>query len=110
MTRLACVVLLISSLASAEPGSIKGTVLFEGEPPTQPKLDGKLDKSCPQGKDDEAIFVTKGKLRDVLVRIKNGTVDAAKPPADPVVIDQRGCMYTPRVVGIVAGQSLAVRN
>ena len=31
-------------------------------------------------------------------------------PATPVVIDQQDCMYTPRVVGIMAGQRIAVRN
>jgi len=31
-------------------------------------------------------------------------------PKDPVVLDQRGCIYTPRVVGLRVGQSIEVVN
>ena len=108
MARLALVLVCISSVAHA--GSVKGTVLFEGEPPTQPKLKRDVDPKCSKDRVDEAIVVTKGKLRDVVVRIKNGTTGTHAPPAAAVVIDQQDCMYAPRVVALVAGQKLAVRN
>jgi hypothetical protein len=100
------------SIAAADPatGSVKGTVLFEGEPPAQPVLKRDSEPKCAKDRHDEAIVVAKGKLRDVVVRIKTGTAGEHKPPAEPVVIDQRDCMYTPRVVGLVAGQQLVVRN
>jgi hypothetical protein len=107
--RLAFALLLVA--ASARAGSIKGTVVFEGEPPEQRKQERNVDAKCsPQDKADEAIVVAKGKLRDVLVRIKNGEAGKHDAPAEPVVVDQRGCMYAPRVVGIVVGQKLVVRN
>jgi hypothetical protein len=31
-------------------------------------------------------------------------------PSEPVTIDQRGCVYVPRVVGLQVGQTLQVRN
>jgi hypothetical protein len=109
MARLALALLLVSSPAVA--GSVKGTVLFEGEATTQPTLQRDADPKCSKGRSDEAIVVTKGKLRDVLVRVKNGSVPGKHAaPATPVLIDQKDCMYTPRVVGIVAGQKLQVRN
>lgn len=109
--KLPLALLCVSSLASGSwAGSVKGTVLFEGEPPAQPVLKRDSDPKCKPGRADEAVVVTKGKLRDVVVRIKNGTTGHHDAPAAPVVIDQRDCMYTPRVVGIVAGQKLAVRN
>jgi hypothetical protein len=108
MSRLALVLLLASSPAVA--GSVKGTVLFEGEAPTQPTLQRDADPKCSKGRADEAIVVTKGKLRDVLVRVKNGTTGTHAAPTTPVLIDQKDCMYSPRVVGIVAGQKLQVRN
>ena len=108
MTRLVLALLSVSAIAHA--GSIKGTVLFEGEAPEQPKLKRDVDPKCSQDRHDEAIVVTKGKLRDVVVRIKNGTTGKHDAPATPVVIDQQDCMYAPRVVGLVAGQKLAVKN
>lgn len=108
MTRFALALLCVSSAAHA--GSVKGTVLFEGEPPAQETLKRDSDPKCSKDKADEAIVVTKGKLRDVLVRIKNGTAGKHTAPAQPVLLDQKDCMYTPRVAGIVAGQKLLVRN
>jgi len=108
MTRLVLALLSVSAIAHA--GSIKGTVLFEGEPPEQPKLKRDVDPKCSQDRHDEAIVVNKGKLRDVMIRIKNGSTGKHDAPATPVVIDQQDCMYTPRVVGLVAGQKLAVKN
>ena len=101
-----------ASLAHAGPptGSIHGTVIFEGTPPVQPVLDRHAEPKCPQGQEDEAVVVTHGKLRDVLVRIKNGTAGTHAAPKQAAIIDQRGCMYVPRVVGIEAGQQLLVRN
>ena len=103
-------VLLVAAAAPAYAGSIKGTVLFEGEPPEQPTLQRDSDPKCSKNKNDEAVVVTKGKLRDVVVRIKNGSGGKHDAPTTPVVIDQKDCMYAPRVVGIVAGQKLQVRN
>jgi hypothetical protein len=121
MTRLLIVTIALAAGAAradtpkpAPPpaaGSIKGTVIFEGEAPDRKKLKRDTDPFCAKTeKLDEEIVVDKGKLRDVLVRVKNGSVATAQPPATPVVIDQRECMYTPRVVGMIAGQKLEIRN
>ncbi len=110
--RAVLVLLLLSSVAHADPvGVIKGTVIFEGEAPDRPKLVRDTDPVCAKvEKTSEDVIVTKGKLKDVLVRVKNGTAGTAKPPAQPVVVDQKDCMYAPRVVGVVAGQKMAIRN
>ena len=71
--KLTCAILLASSIASA--GSVKGTVLFEGEPPEQATQKRDADPKCGKDRPDEAVVVTKGKLRDVVVRIKNGTTN-----------------------------------
>jgi hypothetical protein len=108
MTRFALALVCLSSVAHA--GSVKGTVLFEGEPPVQETLKRDSDPKCSKDRTDEAVVVSKGKLRDVVVRIKNGTAGKHASPATAVLLDQKDCMYTPRVVGIVAGQKLLVRN
>lgn len=108
MLRTVIAVLCLS--ATAHAGSVKGTVLFEGEPPEQPTLERDSDKKCTKDRADEAVVVHKGKLRDVLIRIKNGSGGTHTAPATAAFIDQQDCMYTPRVIGIVAGQKLQVRN
>jgi len=96
---------------AAATGSIKGTVIFEGEAPDRKPLLRDTDPYCQQTpKLSEDVIVTKGKLRDVLVRIKNGTGGKHAAPAQPAVLDQKECMYRPRVIGLVAGQKLVARN
>jgi plastocyanin len=110
--RVAFALLLLTSAAQAAPnGSIKGTVIFEGEAPDRPKLVRDTDPVCAKvDKLSEDVIVTKGKLKDVLVRVKNGTAGKHAVPATAVAIDQKDCMYSPRVVGVIAGQKLGVRN
>ncbi len=116
MSRLILALAVVAALASAaraEPtGSVKGVVSFDGTPPERTQVMRATDPYCArtaQLSDD--VIVTAGKLRDVLVRVKNGSLPASKAPLPaPAVLDQRDCMYTPHVLGVVAGQQLAVRN
>jgi len=107
-------------------GSVKGTVIFEGEAPTNAKVEKIFDPKCPTDRFEDAVIVTKGKLRDVLVRVKPMAPAAAKPAATtspapttpapttpalaPAVLDQHGCVYVPRVIAIQPGQQVIVRN
>jgi len=113
MRRALLVLLCTTAVAHADPptGSIHGTVIYEGtSPPDQPVLKRDSDPKCSQNRTDEAVVVNHGKLRDVLVRVKNGTMGKHDAPKQAAILDQRDCMYVPRVVGIVAGQQLLVRN
>lgn len=117
---LLVVALLASSsvTAAAQPkakpaasGSITGTVSFKGTPPERKALDRKSDPVCAKTQRlAEDVVVEGGKLRDVHVRIKIGTAGKHAAPEAPAVITQTECMYTPRVVGVIAGQKLEVRN
>jgi len=112
--RALLVLAVLAAPAFADPkpaGTIKGTVIYEGEGPPRAEQRRDVDPYCaktPHLEDD--VVVTKGKLKDVLVRIKNGTMGTHTTPDTPVVLDQRECMYTPRVVGVLPGQKLAVKN
>jgi hypothetical protein len=117
MVRIALSVLAaaLATVAHADPkpapGIIRGTVVFEGTPPDRPKVRRDSDPYCARVEQlAEDVIVTDGKLKDVLVRIKSGPVPAAKSPPPPAIIDQKDCRYTPHVLGLVAGQKLAVRN
>ena len=113
---VAVLVAALPAVAHAGPsatGAIKGVVVFEGAAPERPKVRRDSDPYC--AKLDmlaDDVIVTDGKLRDVLVRVKNGSLRAGVPtaPLPPVVIDQKNCSYAPHVVGLVVGQKLAVRN
>lgn len=114
-TRAALVLLASTTLAHADPGkpagAISGVVLFEGEPPERAPLRRDTDPFCQtSARLSEDVVVTRGKLKDVVVRIQNGAAGKHAAPAQPIVIDQKECMYAPRVVGMVAGQRIAVRN
>ena len=50
-----------------------------------------------------------GSLANVFVSLQ-GSFPATPVPAEPVTIDQRACVYVPRVVGARVGQTLQVRN
>src|SRR5262245_27878114 len=104
-------VVALAAPAAASAGTIRGTVVFKGTPPARAKLKRDTDPVCARiDKLAEDVIVTDGKLRDVHVHLKNGSVPVAPAPAEPVVVSQRECMYTPRVVGVIAGQKLVVRN
>jgi hypothetical protein len=119
MVRIAITALIVAASATAvraEPAvAVKGSVVFEGDAPDRPRVRRDSDPYCArtdQLADD--IIVSNGKLRDVLVRVKNGTLRAgiaAPPPSPPpAMIDQKDCRYAPHVVGVVVGQKLAVHN
>jgi plastocyanin len=107
-------VLFGGAVAHAEPtGTVKGIVSFEGEPPERLPQRRDTDPYCAKGEAlAEDVIVTQGKLKDVLVRVVPGALPAgaAPAPAAPLVIDQKDCRYAPRVVGLIAGQPIAIRN
>jgi hypothetical protein len=60
----------------------------------------------------EDVIVANGGLQNVFVHVKSGLDGWIVPAAsaEPVVLDQEGCMYRPRVLGIRVGQKLVVEN
>jgi len=103
--------------ATLEGGAIvSGTVTFSGTPPANPPINMAEEPACMAQYDgtprDPRVVVTDGRLAHVFVYVKDGLSAAAtyQVPATPAVIDQRGCLYHPRVLGLVAGQRLEIRN
>ncbi len=101
---------------AATAGAITGKALFEGTPPAPDVLEMSSDPGCetaagPNPRNDD-VLVQNGALQNVFVYVKAG-LDAAYSfdvPTTPVELDQRGCRYTPRVLGIRAGQTLTMVN
>lgn len=94
-------------------GSVRGEVRLVGTPPPNKELNlGTCTTEAKGPVIDEAVLVNDGKLQNAFVWIK-GNVGSYKPPAKtskPVVIDQKACMYIPRVVGARVGQRVVFLN
>ena len=73
------------------------------------------DPSCAAAAGDKTtddVVVTDGKLANVFVYLKGPKVEQYSYPAagEPVALDQQGCRYHPRVLGLRTGQVLRVIN
>jgi hypothetical protein len=96
--------------------SIGGTVLFSGTAPVNPAIDMSEEAACrekhPEGPRDPEVVVADGKLANVFVYVKSGLPAGATfpNPPQPAVIDQDGCLYQPRVLGVMVGQPLEIKN
>ncbi|MCK5439117.1 MAG: carboxypeptidase regulatory-like domain-containing protein [Gemmatimonadetes bacterium] len=95
--------------------TINGTVSFEGTAPAAEPIDMSEEPTCaekhPDGAVRQQVAVTDGRLANVYVYVKSGLGDRAFPtPSAPVTLDQSGCRYSPHIVAIQAGQSLAIMN
>ncbi len=95
--------------------SLTGIVNFEGIAPKGKKL--RLPKACArQFKGpvySNEVMVKNGKLQNVLVRIIKGHENKlydTTVPSTPVEIDQKGCIYVPRVNTARVGQEVIFIN
>jgi plastocyanin len=97
-------------------GTISGTISFTGTAPANPSIDMKAEAKCAEkhsgGVRDPQYVVSDGKLGNVFVYVKSGLPAGARytAPTDPVVLDQDGCLYEPRVFGVMTGQPVEIRN
>jgi plastocyanin len=96
-------------------GTIQVQVSYDGPVPTGKVINMSGTPGCaaahPQPVVDDSIAVSDGRLANAVVYIKSGLGDRAfAAPAEPVIIDQKGCLYDPRVVAVMVGQPLQFRN
>jgi hypothetical protein len=101
--------------SKGDEGTITGKIMFEGAAPAPKKIDMSQDANCAGAAGDKSaddLLVTDGKLANVFVYVKGGPVDkwSFPTPSDPVVLDQQGCRYHPRVLGLQTNQTLKVLN
>jgi plastocyanin len=96
-------------------GSVRGHVRLEGPVPENQAIRMSADPMCKAATGggravDEAVVASpEGSLANVFVELV-GTFPETPAPAEPVSIDQNGCVYRPRVVGVRVGQALRVGN
>jgi hypothetical protein len=111
------ILLAVISNASAQPGtgSIKGHIQLSGKLPGNPVIRMGMDPMCAKASAGKRILqefvvaTADGSLANVFVNLK-GNVPQTPVPTQPVTLDQRGCIYYPRVIGLRLGQTLQVKN
>ena len=106
---------LLVLAGNAMAGSVTGTVKFDGQAPTFKEIKMDADPICSaQHKDPvfpQTLALGEGNtMGNVFVFIKNAPKGDYKAPADTVVVDQKGCNYTPHVIGAMVGQPVKILN
>ncbi|MGK3982158.1 carboxypeptidase regulatory-like domain-containing protein [Sorangium sp. So ce136] len=94
-------------------GTIKGVVKFTGKPVEMKVPTARKDAPFCQDKEVayNAVIVNDGKLKDTFVRIAVGGVQGSwKAPDTHAVVDQKDCMYEPRIQGVVSDQQVDIKN
>ena len=113
----ALALLITGFTVSLTAGDFTGTVTLKGTPPAEKDITplkedatcGKLVSGMP--KTTHYVVGAKGELANCVVIIKG--VPGARSTgasAKPVVIDQKGCIYTPHIFAVQTGQKITVKN
>ena len=96
--------------------SVLGRVRLEGTKPESAHINTASDPTCakahPGGVTSEDFVVgSEGTLENVVVFISDGMNDKSfDVPAEPVTIEQKGCVYKPHVIAVRANQKLKIVN
>jgi hypothetical protein len=100
---------------AAGQANVSGKATFEGTPPRPARVRMDSDPLCaPLAKmaTSETLLVGAGNgIRNVFVYVKDGLGNRTFPaPKTPVLLDQKGCVYTPHVFGVQVGQPINISN
>jgi len=109
------IIALAAGLQLAGAGNITGTVTLKGTPPPEKPITPVMeDPTC--GKMHTEVPMTRfyvvganNGLGDVIVMLK-GYGKSTGASATPVVMDQKGCLYTPQILAVQTGQKIIIRN
>ncbi len=103
-------------ISSAYAATVTGKVAFEGTAPAPESLAMDADPNCqmmhPDGVNmDDVVVNSNGTLKNVFIYVKEGLGNQNfEAPKDPVVFDQKGCQYHPRILGVQVNQPFEIVN
>jgi plastocyanin len=108
----------VASAAQGPTGTarIVVKVVLSGPAPPAVKVQTSADPYCAKVHQADPLFSqtvqvgTDGALIDSLVFVKDGVSGTYAAPKTPVTLDQKGCVYIPHVIGMMAGQPLEILN
>jgi hypothetical protein len=97
--------------APAGWGAIEGQITTTRNVPPSPPIRTNSDPYCAKAgmaEPPSASIDGSGRVHSASIRVVSGA--SLPAPTEPLIVDQRGCQYTPRVQNAVAGQAVSVRN
>ena len=101
----------------ATAATVHGHVFFRGVKPPKKAISMDADANCQKANQGKTVYqeqVVTGKdgtLSNAFVYIKTGLEGKKfEPPKEPVRMEQHGCMFEPRAIGVLAGQVIEVAN
>src|SRR5579859_3343587 len=104
---------LVALAAGLQAGDITGVITFKGTAPAEREITPIKDNpDCvamyPGGVPSTKFYVvsSSGGLADVVVSLKGISGKSTGASADPVILDQKGCLYSPQILAIQTGQKL----
>ncbi len=101
---------------AATAGNISGSIAFEGDAPAMQVIDMDeeavcADKHASTPMTEDVVVNENGTLANVFVYVKEGLESLQFPtPSHSVLLDQDGCVYSPHVLGVMAGQDITIKN
>jgi len=108
--------ILILTPSISPAATITGLITYDGEKPKLREIKMAADPVC-LTKHGEAVYPQNivlgenNELKYVFVHLSNGVAQKKYPiPTEPVVLDQKGCMYNPAVFGVMVGQKVKILN
>ncbi len=107
---------LVVTVEATAGGSVAGKATFTDGPQKRRVIKMAADPVCASKHTDvvrsEALLVGAGNgMQNVFVYVSKGLEGKSFPvPAEAAVLDQKGCLYVPRVMGVMAGQKIKVLN
>ncbi len=99
----------------ATASTLRGAIRLSGKAPQPKPIDMSEDPACVaahKGKaHDESLLTTHGTLENAFIYVQSGLEGKTfEVPTTPVTIDQAGCWFHPRVLGIQVDQILQIIN
>ena len=101
---------------AATAGTVSGRITFDGAAPKPELIRMGKDAACvagagPNPQSDAVLIAADGGLANAFVYIKDSLDGYAfDTPAEAVTMDQKGCVYVPRVFGVRVGQPIEIVN
>jgi plastocyanin len=107
---------LAAALHVASAANITGTVTLKGTPPKEKEITpvmedancSKLHTSAPTT--HFYVVGAKGELADVIVSLQGVSGKSTGASAPPMVLDQKGCEYSPSIFAVQTDQKIIVKN